>query len=97
MNQNQDDSHQAPAKFLDFDEYFMVRVNVSVSGSVVVVEFTHQEDRSVYEFLLENRMKEDFIRVRQKGLPILGEEEEEGVGEMLSVIFPFLFLLFLPL
>ena len=76
----------------------MVRVNVSVSGSVVMVEFTHQADRSVYEFLLENRMKEDFIRVRQRGLPILGEEEEEGVGEMLSVsnlFWDFNFILFL--
>ena len=60
-------------KFLDFDEYYMVRATVNVNQSVVVVEFTHEAKRTVYEYMLENRTENDFIRVRQKGLPLLVE------------------------
>ena len=42
-------------KMLDFDEYFMVCVTASISGSTVVVEFTHQKDQKIYEYVLENR------------------------------------------
>ena len=78
-------------KFLDFDEYYMVRATVNVNQSVIVVEFTHEKNRTVYEYLLENRTEKDVIRVRQKGLPLLQDGQH---SKQVMVIYLFIFYLF---
>ena len=76
-------------KFLDFDEYYMVRATVNVNQSVIVVEFSHEKTRTVYEYLLENRTENDVIRVRQKGLPLLNDADH---SQKVMVHFFLLFL-----
>eukprot|EP00008_Paramoeba_atlantica_P001223 CAMPEP_0201501974 /NCGR_PEP_ID=MMETSP0151_2-20130828/83881_1 /ASSEMBLY_ACC=CAM_ASM_000257 /TAXON_ID=200890 /ORGANISM="Paramoeba atlantica, Strain 621/1 / CCAP 1560/9" /LENGTH=1102 /DNA_ID=CAMNT_0047895529 /DNA_START=905 /DNA_END=4213 /DNA_ORIENTATION=- len=73
-------------KMLDFDEYFMVCVTASISGSTVVVEFTHQKDQKIYEYVLENRTEKDVIRVRQKDLPLLEEKKRPAARAQASGI-----------
>ena len=47
----------------------MIRVTVNVTGSTVQVEFSHQEKKSTFEYVLENRTETDVIRVRQASIP----------------------------
>lgn len=61
-------------RLLDYDEYFMIRVTVNVTGPTVQVEFSHQEKKSTFEYILENRTESDVIRVRQLSIPLMNEK-----------------------
>jgi hypothetical protein len=52
-------------RLLDFDQYYMVRVTIDVTGPIVNVEFSHQEDRCTFEYMLENWTTSSTMRVRQ--------------------------------
>ncbi len=74
-------------RLLDYDEYFMIRVTVNVTGPTVQVEFSHQEKKSTFEYILENRTEHDVIRVRQESIPLMKAQKMSLVQVILRVDF----------